>query len=151
MPGVLLLAPAALGQTGDLDCADFASQAQAALRTNPADPHGLDGNDDDGIACESLPDPYDLSPVAGAVDDGGPVPLPTIPEGEQPVQRMPGEDRPNLSPDQGVVTPDQGIITPDRSVQDKTLPDTSGLALLPIAGATLLAGDFLGMRMLRRR
>ena len=90
MPGVLLLAPAALGQTGDLDCADFASQAQAqaALRTNPADPHGLDRNDDDGIACESLPGPYDLAPVAGAVGDGEPVPLPTIAEGEQPVQRL---------------------------------------------------------------
>lgn len=39
-----------------LSCADFTYQedAQAALRLNPADPSGLDA-DNDGIACESLP------------------------------------------------------------------------------------------------
>ncbi len=39
---------------GDLDCADFATQAaaQAELNENPGDPHGLD-RDNDGIACET--------------------------------------------------------------------------------------------------
>lgn len=48
----------------DLDCADFASQAdaQAALEEDPSDPHGLDA-DGDGIACETLPD--------GGSEDGG--------------------------------------------------------------------------------
>lgn len=45
------------GQTRDLDCSDFGSQAEAQgffERNNPSqDPHGLDG-DGDGIACESL-------------------------------------------------------------------------------------------------
>ncbi len=42
--------------TGDLDCADFATQeeAQAVLDANPSDPNALDG-EGDGIACESLP------------------------------------------------------------------------------------------------
>ncbi len=42
--------------TGDLDCADFATQeeAQAVLDANPGDPNYLDG-EGDGIACESLP------------------------------------------------------------------------------------------------
>ncbi len=42
--------------TGDLDCADFATQeeAQAVLDANPSDPNYLDG-EGDGIACESLP------------------------------------------------------------------------------------------------
>lgn len=41
----------------DLNCDDFATQeeAQAVYDEDPSDPHGLDGNDNDGIACESLP------------------------------------------------------------------------------------------------
>ena len=155
----LVFAPVALAQSrgpsgadGTYNCPDFDTQAeaQAFLRAAPSDPHGLDGNDDDGIACESLPGPYDRAPVAGAVGngEGEAVPLPTIPEGEEPVQRMPGENRPTL--EQGVVTPDQGVVTPDKGAQVTTLPDTGGLALLPIAGATLLAGGLLGMRILRR-
>ncbi len=52
---MLVLAPAAMGQQEDLDCADFANQAQAQAVYNqdPSDPHGLDA-DNDGIACETL-------------------------------------------------------------------------------------------------
>jgi hypothetical protein len=41
----------------DLDCSDFATQAeaQAALEDDPDDPHDLDGSPEDGVACESLP------------------------------------------------------------------------------------------------
>ncbi len=48
----------------DLDCKDFPSQAaaQAELRHDPSDPHGLDA-DKDGIACERNPLPRDLEPV----------------------------------------------------------------------------------------
>ncbi len=51
----LLLGPAA-GAQADLDCSDFDTQqeAQAELRRDPSDPHGLDA-DNDGIACEELP------------------------------------------------------------------------------------------------
>jgi LPXTG-motif cell wall-anchored protein len=47
---------------------DFDSQAaaQAHLRADPSDPDGLDGNDNDGIACESLPAPFDRTPVVDA-------------------------------------------------------------------------------------
>jgi hypothetical protein len=40
----------------DLNCSDFATQAdaQATVDANPGDPNGLD-RDDDGIACETLP------------------------------------------------------------------------------------------------
>lgn len=49
----------------ELDCADFADQAaaQAALRADPGDAHGLDA-DADGIACEHLGPPRDEDPVA---------------------------------------------------------------------------------------
>jgi hypothetical protein len=48
------LAGVALAQ--DLDCSDFATQAeaQAAYNQDPSDPNGLD-RDNDGVACESLP------------------------------------------------------------------------------------------------
>jgi hypothetical protein len=51
----------------NLNCKDFASQAaaQAALRNDPSDPHGLD-NDRDGIACETNTRPYDRTPVPRA-------------------------------------------------------------------------------------
>jgi Excalibur calcium-binding domain len=53
--GVVMSAPAALGQAGDQDCGDFSSQAaaQAHLQADPSDPDGLDA-DNDGVACESF-------------------------------------------------------------------------------------------------
>nr|WP_242069151.1 thermonuclease family protein [Cytobacillus firmus] len=41
----------------DRDCSDFNTQAEAQAfmeASGPSDPHRLDGNDNDGIACESL-------------------------------------------------------------------------------------------------
>ncbi|MCS0674634.1 thermonuclease family protein [Cytobacillus firmus] len=41
----------------DRDCGDFDTQAEAQAfmeSSGPSDPHRLDGNDNDGIACESL-------------------------------------------------------------------------------------------------
>jgi LPXTG-motif cell wall-anchored protein len=53
--GAVMLAPTALAQAGDQDCADFSSQAaaQAHLQADPSDPDGLDA-DNDGVACESF-------------------------------------------------------------------------------------------------
>ncbi|WP_369140988.1 excalibur calcium-binding domain-containing protein [Modestobacter versicolor] len=58
---VLIGAALSFGFTGtanaaDLDCSDFASQAQAqaAYDATPGDPNRLD-QDGDGIACETLP------------------------------------------------------------------------------------------------
>lgn len=49
---------------GDVDCADFATQAaaQAHLRANPSDPDRLDA-DHDGIACEGNTGAQDTTPV----------------------------------------------------------------------------------------
>jgi hypothetical protein len=62
---VLVLAPAALAQSGDLNCSHFATQGapQAILDAHPTglDMYELDA-DGDGIACESL--------GAGALEDG---------------------------------------------------------------------------------
>ena len=57
MAAVLVFAPAALAQSGDLDCTHFATQQapQAILDAHPSglDMYGLDA-DGDGIACENL-------------------------------------------------------------------------------------------------
>jgi micrococcal nuclease len=49
--------PSDTGGGGDLDCSDFSTQeeAQEVLDRDPSDPNRLDGTDNDGIACESLP------------------------------------------------------------------------------------------------
>ena len=59
--GVLMTAALSIGITGtanaaDLNCSDFATQAeaQAAFDATPGDPNGLD-RDGDKIACETLP------------------------------------------------------------------------------------------------
>lgn len=51
---LLVSGQAASAQTGDLNCDDFTSQAeaQANLKANPSDPNGLDRNNN-GQACES--------------------------------------------------------------------------------------------------
>ncbi|MBE9182419.1 thermonuclease family protein [Oculatella sp. LEGE 06141] len=48
--------PSSTSQSGDLDCSDFSTQAeaQAVLNGDRSDPHRLDG-DGNGRACESLP------------------------------------------------------------------------------------------------
>lgn len=62
--GLALLGPVSLASAqlatplaGDLNCSDFKYQedAQAVYDQDPSDPNGLDGDDNDGKACESLP------------------------------------------------------------------------------------------------
>ncbi len=62
----------------DLNCSDFASQAEAqeVLEDDPSDPNNLDG-EGDGIACESLPGGGSASSTASA--GGG---LPPAPGGD---------------------------------------------------------------------
>jgi hypothetical protein len=62
--GLALLGPVSLASAqlatplvADKDCSDFKYQedAQAVYDQDPSDPNGLDGEDNDGKACESLP------------------------------------------------------------------------------------------------
>ena len=99
----------------DLDClTDFTYQedAQAVYDQDPSDPNGLDGNDNDGVACEMLPHrpgepttsvpptttsppptttsppPITSSPEPTTLDAGGPKhgPVPLMPGGGCPVE-----------------------------------------------------------------
>ena len=72
--GLAGLAPAPATAFVDRDCADFASQAAAQsfmIASGPGDPHGLDGSDNDGRACESNPCPCGTTapqPFAGGTN-----------------------------------------------------------------------------------
>ena len=58
--GLVTLAQTSTAAGGDRDCDDFNTQAQAQAFFNnagPGDPHRLDGDDNDGRACETLPCP----------------------------------------------------------------------------------------------
>ena len=62
--------PQSQASARDLDCADFANQAEAEEYLYPGDPNRLDA-DSDGIACEDLPCPCSYSPGSGESGSGG--------------------------------------------------------------------------------
>ncbi len=57
IPPVLVARPRLVAQVDARNCPDFTYQedAQAVFDADPSDPNNLDGNDNDGIACEDLP------------------------------------------------------------------------------------------------
>jgi len=75
--GLSGLAPAPATAIVDRDCGDFATQAAAQvfmLASGAGDPHGLDGNDNDGRACESNPCPCGTTapqPIVGNTGSTG--------------------------------------------------------------------------------
>lgn len=100
--------PTAPTPSGDLDCADFASQAeaQATFDADPTDPNGLDA-DGDGIACEET---FSAPPTVAA---------PPTEQYEQPVTQTVTASQPTTQ-------------------TTTALPATGGLPLVPLAGASLL-------------
>lgn len=68
---VILIAQSPAARGADLDCADFASQAEAQESLTPGDPNGLDG-DNDGIACEDNPCPCSSASSGGGSTDSAP-------------------------------------------------------------------------------
>ncbi len=134
----MLVAVPALAQD-TLNCMDFDSQAdaQAELRADPSDPNGLDGNDDDGIACESLPGPTDTTPVQEAIGNGMMEEMPEEPMMEEPALATAPEDQ-YVEP----VDPVEPSMVVDSG---EALPDTGGPSLALLAGI-LLVGAGLVMR-----
>ena len=108
-----LAAPASAHHVGDVDCSDFSSQAAAQYHMNahPGDPDGLDGDDDDGRACESSPCPCYFGL------DAGPTPPPP-----------PDSDRDGV-PDASDACPTLPAATPD-GCPPPPPPDTDGDGLM---------------------
>ena len=74
---LLAYAPAG-ASAADLDCGDFANQAEAQENLLPGDPYGLDG-DSDGVACEDLPCPCASEGGGGGGSAGTEPPPPSPP------------------------------------------------------------------------
>jgi len=131
----------AAAQSGDLNCSDFATQAdaQAELSRDPSDPNGLD-RDNDGIACEGLPAGAGAPAVTGDGEDPMPVDAgvapPPVDAGMEP------------APSGGVASGFGGTAT---SVSPTSSPASSPMQWLPIASiaaglAAVGAGSVLRYR-----
>lgn len=121
------------GTTGDLNCSDFATQAeaQAEFDADPSDPNGLD-RDSDGIACETLPSVAGEDQESDFVDNDGNDPG-TSEEDEDSGDTMQG----------GGPMPVGGVDTGEAAVGDDA-------GLITAGGVGVLAGAGL-LVMVRRR
>ncbi len=117
---------------GDLDCADFASQAeaQATFNADPSDPNGLDA-DGDGIACEeNVP----TTPTATQYTP----PTTTAPTTTAPTTTAPTTTAPTTTAPTATTT------------TTTALPATGGPSLLIPVGV-LLASGLIGLGLMRRK
>lgn len=86
LAAVILLAIPTGASAADLDCADFANQAEAQEYLPGGDPHGLDG-DNDGVACEDLPCPCSYGSPSAPPQEPGATPPPPSPRLSKPAAR----------------------------------------------------------------
>lgn len=102
--GLTFLAPELGAQSGDLDCADFATQeeAQAVYDQDTSDPNGLDGPKGEGftgefgVACEDLPS--NGTENADATDNTDESPQTPVDSNGQPLRQNPNTGGPVLLP-----------------------------------------------------
>lgn len=164
---VLLLAPTALAQTGDLDCADFANQeeAQAVLEADPSDPNNLDA-DNDGIACEGLDDGDGNGGDNGSAGDLDCVDFTTQQEAQAVYDQDPSdpngldadndgeacEDFDFSSGGDQYAQDDDVEVTNIINVPEKDLPRTGGNPIsILFSGALVLGAGIALLRIARRR
>jgi LPXTG-motif cell wall-anchored protein len=145
MIAMLAFAPAVWAQSrgpsgadGTFNCPDFDTQAdaQAVLRSDPTDPNGLDGGSDNGIACESLPGPTDMTPVPGAIGGGTSTPTPM------------STTSPTSTPMSTPTATPAATVTPSGT----SLPDTGGASFSSLAAGSLLllvGGGLMARRLAR--
>ncbi|HEX2300516.1 MAG TPA: excalibur calcium-binding domain-containing protein [Pseudonocardiaceae bacterium] len=128
----------------NLNCDDFTYQedAQAVYDANPSDPHGLDGDDNDGLACESLPrrpvqqppattEPPVPSPPATTES---PAPAPTAitePPAPAPVPATPGD---RDCADFASQPEAQAVLDADSADRERLDADNDGLACEALFG-----------------
>jgi hypothetical protein len=142
---VAIAQPMQLSAAADKNCSDFTYQeeAQAVLDADPSDPNNLDGNDNDGVACESLP-----HRPAGTSETTAPTETSQAPSGtEKPESTGKSEstgkpERTESSAPQVKVKPVGGVATGGGDVADPgnsgTFTALGGLVLLAIAAGAIL-------------
>jgi hypothetical protein len=94
--GLSVVAVPMVSGAGALNCDNFQFQedAQEVLDQDPSDPNGLDGNDNDGIACESLPH----RPTSDGGGTTTPTPAPTTTPSTRPASpAAPTRGSPNFT------------------------------------------------------
>lgn len=124
----------------DLNCSNFTYQedAQAVYDADPSDPHGLDGDDNDGRACESLPHrPAPAPEEPPAVPDPGEPPAPEAPAPVEapapaPLPATPAGDRD--CPDFASRSEAQAVLDADPSDPERLDADNDGLACEALFG-----------------
>jgi hypothetical protein len=147
--GLALLGPVSLASAqlatplavGDLNCKDFQYQedAQDVYNQDPSDPNGLDGNDNDGKACEDLPH----RPVQNTT-------APTT--AQQPSTSTRTHTTPKSTTTKKPATGGQVKVKPVGGVATGGgEPDQSAPAFLVLSGAVLAAATSGGMVLYLRR
>lgn len=128
----------------DQNCSDFPNQAaaQAHLRADPSDPDNLDGNDNDGLACESLPCPCDLNPVGQATPTPTPIP-PTAQPTPSPTQPPAPTPAPTPGPPtQGDVDCNGGVDSVDAL---KELRHSAALSVAQVEPCPNIGSEFASL------
>jgi len=168
IPFVLVLSSTAVAQ--DQACDDFPNQAaaQQALRADPSDPDGLDGppgpesHGIQGVACEQLPGPKDMTPVlpsGNGASGGSPTnstgaadPPPGAasaqaggPSGAASPQGSPQGNRALLDAGGNLPLPDKGAFGDNASLPDDDAPLPWGLASLILLYFSLLVFSVYGL------
>ena len=143
--GLALLGPVSLASAqlatplaANLNCSDFKYQedAQAVYDQDPSDPNGLDGNDNDGKACESLPHR----------------PQQNTPTSEQPSTTTKTHTAPKSTTAKKSTTGSQVKVKPVGGVATGGgEPDEGAPAFLVLSGALLAAAASGGMVLYLRR
>ncbi len=156
------MAAPVLAQSGDLDCADFGSQAQAQneLESDPSDPNGLDG-DNDGVACETYD--YDGGGSGGGGGGTGDLDCAEFPNqqaAQAEYERDPTDPNRLDADDDGKACEDFAYDSASRSQYDddvvpgtipqKRLAPTGGPSLLLPLGISLAAGGLVGLSVIKR-
>lgn len=129
----------------DRDCSDFDTQAQAQqfyLNNNPgSDPHRLDGSDNDGLACESLPCPCSTASSGGG---GGTTTTTTSRRAARIIRVVDGDTyRVRLIGGPRVYVRQIGIDTPEVSPSEcgNVAATRSARRMLPRGTRVVLVGD----------
>jgi hypothetical protein len=136
--------------SGDLDCADFATQeeAQAELEKDPSDPNRLDA-DDDGKACEELPSADGGATGRGTADAG----VARCDTFLRVVRDDNGSVRQQYQGNELIMHRIEQCLSKDvlpNTIVHRKLPGTGGPPLLVLGLAAVALGVVAGIVVLRR-
>ena len=144
---MLMLAPAAVAQDV-LNCEEdfqFREDAQDVFDQDPSDPNNLDGNDNDGLACESLPSRGTDTPPAAEEES-------EVETKTEVVTKTEAKEEEKEQPKEKAKEKEKAKKEAKKE-EKKDLPKTGGpgtASLLALGAGTLLVGGGLLVRRMAR-